>query len=343
MSKILVLYTELADYILNSFTYFVKNNDATIHIVHWPINSEAPFSFENKNGIKLYNKSDYSISKLDKLATSINPDVIICAGWMDKEYVSISKSYSNKIPTILTLDNHWEGDIKQQILRLISPFYLKKIFSHIWVPGNPQKKYAKKLSFKDEQILTGFYVANENIFSNFKYQQEKTFLYVGRYIEHKGIKDLWKAFLQAKQELNSDWKLKCIGTGDLWDKRQIDDDIEHIGFLQPSGIPSHIKGGVFVLPSHFEPWGVVVHEFAMAGFPMLISDKVGSGSAFLNKNGYEFKSGNVLDLKEKMKNIILSKESKIEMMGTQSKINSNKISNANWSKQLNNILTKQLS
>jgi glycosyltransferase involved in cell wall biosynthesis len=341
MHKILVLYTELADYILNSFSYYAEKYSDEVHIIHWPINNEAPFSLKEGKGITLYNKSNYDNKSLKKLTKNINPDALICAGWMDKKYLEVVKLYSNKIPTILTMDNHWEGNFKQNILRLISPFYLKKSFSHIWVPGKPQQEYAKKLHFKDNQILTGFYVANNTVFGKIEYQPKNTFVYIGRYIEHKGIKDLWTAFVDLKKEFPNNWKLKCIGTGNLWGERVKHEDIEHLGFLQPTDISKHTKGGVFVLPSHFEPWGVVVHEFAMAGFPMIISDKVGSGTAFLNKNGYIFKSGNISDLKKQMKNIILANEAEIELMSNQSRINSKIISNDNWSKQLNNILTKQ--
>jgi len=340
MKKILVLYTALADYMLNSFNYYIDNHNAEFHIIHWPIRDEAPFIFQNKKNIKLYNKSNLNRTEIEIIIKEINPDAIICSGWIDNDYIKIVKHYKKNIPTILTMDNHWEGNLKQKILRLASPFYLKKIFSHIWVPGIPQKEYAKKLSFKELQILTGYYVANEKVFEKIEYEKEKTFVYIGRYIEHKGINDLWTAFIELKEEFPNEWKLKCIGTGDLWDNRKIHKDIKHLGFLQPNDISENVKGGVFVLPSHFEPWGVVVHEFAMAGFPMIISDKVGAGTAFLNKNGYNFKSGDINDLKEKMKNIILAKESEIELMSKQSRINSNEISNKNWSEQLNNVLTK---
>ena len=270
MNKILVLYTELADYILNSFNHYTQKYSSEIHVVHWPINNEAPFSFNEDNNIKLYDKSSLNFEAILQLVEDINPDAIICAGWMDKDYIAIVKKYKKNIPTILTMDNHWEGNLKQQILRFVSPFYLKKIFSHIWVPGKPQKKYAEKLWFKDEQILTGFYVANEKIFENIKYSQENTFVYIGRYIKHKGITDLWTAFIELKEEFPNNWKLKCIGTGDLWKQRVEHNNIEHFGFLQPNEISDKITGGIFVLPSHFEPWGVVVHEFVMAGFPMII-------------------------------------------------------------------------
>jgi glycosyltransferase involved in cell wall biosynthesis len=41
------------------------------------------------------------------------------------------------------------------------------------------------------------------------------------------------------------------------------------------------RSGAFVLPSRHEPWGVVVHEFAAAGLPLLLSDAVGAGDLFL--------------------------------------------------------------
>ena len=341
MHKVLVLYTELADYILNSFSYYAKEYSHEVHIIHWPINNEAPFTLKEDKGITLYNKSNYDSESLKFLAKEINPDAIICAGWMDKEYLKVVKQYSSKIPTILTMDNHWEGNIKQNILRLISQFYLKKIFSHIWVPGKPQQDYAKKLHFKEYQILTGFYVANNSVFEKIEYQQENTFVYIGRYIEHKGIKDLWTAFIELKNDFPNNWKLKCIGTGNLWNERVIHDDIDHLGFLQPTEISKNVKGGVFVLPSHFEPWGVVVHEFAMAGFPMIISDKVGAGTKFLRKNGFLFSSANVTELKEKMKLMMMASNSEITNFSNQSKLNSDLISNKDWSRQLNRIITKK--
>ena len=284
------------------------------------------------------NKQNFDKESLSNLVVNINADVIICAGWMDKDYVDIVKKYSNIIPTILTMDNHWDGSLKQHVLKLISPFYLKKIFSHIWVPGSPQKAYARKLNFSEEQILTGFYVANINIFEKVNYQKENSFIYIGRYIEHKGVKDLWTAFIELKDEFPNNWKLKCIGTGDLWDERVLHEDIEHFGFLQPNEILSIISGGVFVLPSHFEPWGVVVHEFATAGFPMIISNKVGSGTSFLDENGFTFKSENIDDLKTQMKKMMILEAEEMEIMSDISKVVSRRISNEIWSKQLSDVI-----
>ena len=73
--------------------------------------------------------------------------------------------------------------------------------------------------------------------------------------------------------------------------------------MQPEEMPGIIADtGVFVLPSLFEPWGVVVHEYASAGFPLLCSDKVGASESFLeqNGNGATFNAGNSEQLKQKL-------------------------------------------
>ena len=43
----------------------------------------------------------------------------------------------------------------------------------------------------------------------------------------------------------------------------------------------------FILPSKYEPWGVVVHEAACSGLPLILSDSVGSRNELLinNHNG----------------------------------------------------------
>ena len=66
------------------------------------------------------------------------------------------------------------------------------------------------------------------------------------------------------------------------------------------------NAGVFVLPSRFEPWGVVVHEMAAAGFPMILSDAVGAATQFLQSgsNGFLFRNEDANDLKEALRKVM---------------------------------------
>ena len=51
-------------------------------------------------------------------------------------------------------------------------------------------------------------------------------------------------------------------------------------FIQPENLEKVKNAGCFVLPSLKDNWGVVVHEFAAAGLPLIISDGVGAKLLF---------------------------------------------------------------
>lgn len=339
--KFLFLYTEIAEYVLACCNELSQHGE--VHIVRWPVNKEAPFQFQVNEQIKLYSKTDYNQEQLTQLVSSINPDVIICSGWIDKDYLKITKTYYKKIPTVMTCDTHWRGDLKQRLAMIISRFTLLRIFSHAWVPGQIQKKYVLNLGFKNTCIETGFYSCDlpyfESVYQSQKEQKQihfpKRFLYVGRYYEFKGIKELWQAFIELQEEQPNDWELWCLGVGDVVPIQH--PKIKHFGFVQPKDLGNYTsQTGVFVLPSRVEPWGVVVHEFAASGFPLLLSNQVGAKEQFLHegKNGFEFKAENTQDIKLALKNMILSKEADLLAMSQYSNKLSKSISPKSWVESL---------
>ena len=87
--------------------------------------------------------------------------------------------------------------------------------------------------------------------------------------------------------------------------------------MQPKDLePILEKSGVFVLPSRFEPWAVVVHEYAAAGFPMILSNAIGAKEVFLqeDKNGFSFQQQNIVELKTRLKNIINLSDKELSLM-----------------------------
>jgi len=318
--------------------------DVQFHIVRWPVNKEAPFQFDLE-GVSVYERSDYTNESLLDLANKIKPNVIISSGWIDKGYVNVCKQFKGKVKTVLALDNHWLGGAKQKLAALLSPFLIRNKFSHVWVPGKPQRQFAEKLGFKSSQIFEGFYSADVELFSSYyekvKAMKElsfpKRFLYVGRYVEHKGIFDMWNAFIELQNEQPNDWELWCIGTGDQYDNRVEHEKIKHFGFVQPSDFLSYIeKTGVYILPSHVEPWGVSLHEFAAAGFPLLCSDKIGASEKFVKngKNGSIFPAGDKDAIKDSFRKIIALSESELLAMQKKSIELSLTITPTNWANTL---------
>ncbi len=315
--KIVFLYSEIAGYFLACASELSKQAD--VLVIRWKVNQEAPFKFDYPKGLNIAVKDEYSFNDLKQKIKDFNPDILVCSGWMDKDYLKIIKSFKKAIPTVLTLDNHWTGDLKQKLASVISPFYLTNKFTHAWVPGKPQQKFAKKLGFK--HILKGFYCADVNLFNAIYKQQtpefKKQFLYVGRYVKHKGIFEMWQAFIELQKEKPNDWGMLCIGTGDEWDNRIKHPKIKHIGFVQPNEMEGYLKEkSVYILPSKFEPWGVTVQEFAVTSCPLILSKNVGASEQFLidGENGYLMNEVTINSLKNAMKNIInLTKKELINM------------------------------
>lgn len=324
MQRFLFLYTELAEYFMACVRRLHSRADAEVHIVRWPVNQEAPFEFQAAEGMRLYDRSAYNKKGLEDLVKEIQPDSIFCSGWIDPGYLAIAKAWSGKVPTILILDNQWVGGFRQRLGRLWASWKIRRIFSHVWVPGSPQKKYASRIGYPDEKIMQGFYTADLERFSGLNPRSSfpKRFIYLGRYVEHKGLKDLWQAFQElAEDGAAGDWELWCCGTGALYSERPEHPRISHLGFLQPDELPEIMQQcSVFILPSHFEPWGVVVQEFGISGVPLLLSDAVGAGSAFLEDgtNGFSFPSGNARLLKERMSWFAQMQDEELKSMGDRS-------------------------
>ena len=285
--RIVFLYSEVAGYFLACAEALGQHpRVASVHIVHWPIHPEAPFQFESTEHYTLHPKEKHSRESLKQLLTQINPTAIVCSGWMDSDYNALAKSYQKHIPVVLTLDNWWTGSLKQRIAALTAPWFIHRRFNRAWVPGEPQIPFAKKLGFSGHSLATGFYCADPKPFQAIYEKRQATssskkILYIGRYLDVKGVRELWAAFLELSNEF-PEWELHCIGTGELWDSRAIHPKIIHHGFKQPHELESHlVDAAFFVMPSKKEPWGVVLHEMALSGLPLLASVEVGATRKFL--------------------------------------------------------------
>jgi glycosyltransferase involved in cell wall biosynthesis len=342
--KLLILYTEIARYTLACLSEFVRQHpDVEVHLVRWPVNNEAPFDFSFDKKINVYERNKFNRKQLIELADKIQPSAILCSGWMDKDYLEVCKSWQSKIPVILVMDNKWLGTFRQQIARLVSSFSILRRFNYAWVPGEEQKKYALRLGFPEKNIRTGFYSADVSFFhknylaiaSSKKTKMPHRFIFAGRYYDFKGVKELWEAFIKWKSVKENDWELWCTGTGDIVPVEH--PSIKHFGFVQPEKMTEIMnETGVFILPSRVEPWGVAVHEFAAAGFPLLLSEQVGAAAVFLKEgqNGFSFQPGDVEGMITAMKSIAALSDDNLFRMGEISSQLAQTITPQTWSETL---------
>lgn len=83
--------------------------------------------------------------------------------------------------------------------------------------------------------------------------------------------------------------------------------IHFLGFQQPSeNLALIAHADLFVLPSIYEPHGIVVHESLAAGTPVLASDVCGAAYDLVTPglSGELFRSGDVADLTLKLERVV---------------------------------------
>lgn len=342
MKNIVFLYTRLAQYFLNGIHEFLKKNDEfEAHIIKYSESKLAPYSFKATERVYFYQKSDFSVNQLQNLVSSLKPILIYCTGWGDKDYLRICQKYRRNIPTVMGFDNPWKGTIKQKLFTSISKFILKKYFSKIWVPGLLQFEYARRLGFCKEDIIFNLYTANNYLFnSGFELSfadklanYPKTMVFVGRFLDWKGISELYSEFSKLTLEQKNGWKLHLIGNGPLKKILLPSSDVIITDFMPPEELLYiATQSGFLCLPSWQEHWGVVVHEFSSAGLPLLCSDQVSSIHDLMieNYNGFTFKSKDREDLANKLIKIFALSQDELLTMSQNSYTYSKRISLDYW-------------
>jgi len=249
-----------------------------------------------------------------KFVSEINPDIIYISGWMDRGYLNaIIKPRRKGIPVVCGFDDIWFKTIRQRIASIIFPIFKYLFFSHAWVAGPYQFEYAKRLGFKNNEITHNCLSADIEIF-NHAYSKKnkniihKKFLYVGRFEPVKGVDILVNAWDKiVKQNQAKNWSLTLIGSGSLKEELSLYDNVIVKPFMQPENLIDEIKNyDCFILPSIFEPWALVLHEFSAAGLPIICSDVCGAAPVFVVSkfNGFSFKVCDINDLVSKMLKII---------------------------------------
>ena len=114
------------------------------------------------------------------------------------------------------------------------------------------------------------------------------YLFVGRFIERKGIDVPLAAFRQLDRG-----ELWLAGDGPLRDfveeAARTDPRIRYLGYADEAMLPDvYREADGLVVPSLFEPWGLVVHEGLAYGLPVITTDQVGAADDLIESgvNGY---------------------------------------------------------
>jgi glycosyltransferase involved in cell wall biosynthesis len=153
-------------------------------------------------------------------------------------------------------------------------------------------------------------------------------LFAGKMIERKRPGDLLEAYAQMMQDGKSRHAPYLLYVGDGLLRKRLEeraaglglDYVRFLGFKNQSDLPAlYDLCDVFVMPTVYEPWGLVVNEVMNAGRAVLISDEVGCAPDLVENgvNGFVFRARDINDLTRALLEI-LSDPVRLAHMGEKS-------------------------
>ena len=216
------------------------------------------------------------------------PKVLVASGWDSACFLRWAKEVKAAGGrTIVTPDEAWMGWSVKELLRMIRwRVRFNRLYDKVFCCGAGGRRLFRFYGVSDDRIAEGAYAADPAVFYDGKPlpQREKKMIYVGQLNERKNVMRMVAAFKKVLESCPG-WKLEIYGTGPLEGelKRSVVDaaNISVRGYVQTDQLGDLYRNAqIFVLGSLQENWGVVVHEAALCGCLLLLSDRIGAAADF---------------------------------------------------------------
>ena len=243
-----------------------------------------------------------------------NTDIVVFNGYQNSITQWILRTQSKNIPCIFWGEKMLgsSGSIKGKLQQIFANS-LNRCTAIAAIGTKAQKDYQQR--FPDKPIFNIPYYCNLAEFSQNLPERPRTpitIIFCGQMIARKGVDLLLNAFSRIIAN-GLEAKLLLVGReaelpqmmSDLPPK--VCDRIAYAGFQAPEALPEFFRqADIFVLPSRYDGWGVVVNQALGAGLPIICSDAVGAATDLVEqgKNGWVFPVDNVDALYKALKNYI---------------------------------------
>jgi glycosyltransferase involved in cell wall biosynthesis len=320
--RILFLWTQLSGYMRACLDRLGQMPGVELHVVSMPPDPNA--AFKDHEVAPAVAASHWLTPSLDlpALHDRLQPDVLVVCSWHIGAYRRVARR--SRALRVLAMDNQWLGTLKQRLGIAVSPWLLRPAYDRALVPGDRAAQFASRLGFAQDAIWRGSYCGDVAAFlpdGHGRVSARRRFLFVGRLVAEKGVDVLMDAYARYQAVVAAPWSLTVCGTGPLAGLARDAPGVEYQGFVQPSRLPKLFHdAGAFVLPSRFEPWGVVIHEACAAGLPIVCSSSCGAVPSLVEDhwNGFVVEPGSVESLASALRRVHLLDDGQRDDMGWRS-------------------------
>lgn len=237
-----------------------------------------------------------------KLLREHSIEDVVLAGYGNLDYLAfILAAWVRGCRVVLFAESWYPGKLWMDRLK---GWLLTATCDGLFVSGKrAERHFRERLGVRGLRLEPGYSVVDNRHFRpRTDAIRERLLLSVARFSPEKDLATLIRAFRGSR--LADSWRLRLIGGGPLEQSlRELAEGcpaIEFAGWVGYADLPAeYARSAWFVLPSQFEPWGLVVNEAMAAGLPVIASDACGCQPDLISdENGHTFTAGDVDGLRE---------------------------------------------
>lgn len=305
--------------------------------VGWSVDQEAPRSYPHvflRNYMPSAGRRlpmvGYATLGLTRELRTFAPDYLIVYGYNQlSQWLAFAYGWQHNIPFALRSDSNalldtgtsWRNRLRR---RLVGEIVRR---AHAVLPvGTANREYWLRHGARGEQIVMAPYaVDNDRIARRVGRRAPARdgrcrLLYIGRLLPRKGVDLLIDAFERVRADVNVD--LTIVGDGP--DRARLIDrqssaaraQTRWLGKLtNDQAIERMAQADLFILPSRYEPWGLVINEAMAAGLPVIADERAGGALDLIEpgKTGWTYEHGSVDSLSRTIRQAVGDRDRLAEM------------------------------
>lgn len=283
-----------------TFAFFVEPSSYTLDLIeHVHIPMGINYAFLNEQPLIAKGTDRFNAPSLEKMSILQkihflkkiirNYDFFIFNGYSTKDFLLFYSLFLRENEKFLALESDTPLKLPNGLRGVIKTFYLGHLFQRANILGfaggsGKHRELFSHYGMDSERIFTLPMMVNNARFyrhpENMSSMSPFIFLYVGRIVPHKNVRMMIESFLSIFAK-NKNFLLRIVGKGeDLPSLKQRYAQHSNIIFegalFKDDLVKAYHTSHVLIIPSLFEPWGLVVNEAMSAALPIIASNRVGA-------------------------------------------------------------------